>query len=240
MLLNSYTNSVFGDPEWNKTALNLRESKREALAKDLDDSNRDPDQALHEIMTAVQTQKINIQALSDDDYIDLGERVCFLVDAKGRVSTPEEHYFRNYFDRAPATLADMVNTIRNTSNAPFHWRLLPIRSTLYHMIGTDGEYNLKFLSRDGHFEVVYNKKGQKLSTTLAPWNMGTFNYSSPVDDLSKHAKYDVDTYLRWKNTPDSPAIPFHLTKNAMKRFQANPDAQKHYRFYASLCKTVKK
>lgn len=240
MLLNSYSNSLFGDPEWNKTALNLRQARREALEKELNDSGKDPGQALHEIMTAVETGKINIQGLSDDDYIDLAERVCFLVDAKGSVSTPEEHYFRNYFDRAPATLSDMVHTIRSTSNEPFHWRLLPIQSTLYHMIGPDGEYNLKFLSRDGHFEVVYNKKGQKLSASFAPWNMGTFNYSSPLDDLRKHAKYDVDTYLKWKNTPDSPPIPHHLTRVALKQFQANPDAQKHYRFYASLCRQTKR
>ena len=235
MLLNGYTTALFSDPGWTQSTLRAQQQRQQALRNELLASGKDPAVALHELMAAVENGDVDIHALSDDDYIDLAERVCLLVDAKGGVDTPEEHYFRNNFDRAPATLDDMVATICNTENEPFHWRLLPISSTLYHMIGPNGEYNLKFLSRDGHFEVVYNLAGQKLSATVDPQNMGTFNYSSPVDDLAKHAKYDVDPYLNWKNTPASPAIPDGLTDDAQQRFNANADAQKHYRYFATLC-----
>jgi|GEM_PF-3396711 len=235
MLLNSYTTALFSDPGWTQSTLSAQQQRRDKLRGELLASGKDPTAALHEVMDAVESGELDIHALNDDDYIDLAERICLLVDAKGGVSTPAEHYFRNNFDRAPATLDEMVNTICDTENEPFHWRLLPISSTLYHMIGTDGEYNLKFLSRDGHFEVVYNLAGQKLSTTVDPQNMGTFNYSSPVDDLAKHASYDVDPYLNWKNTPSSPPIPDGLTGDAQQRFNANTDAQKRYRYFAALC-----
>ncbi len=235
MLLNGYTTALFSDPGWTESALRAQQQRHDTLRDELLASGKDPTTALHEVMDAVESGELDLHALNDDDYIDLAERVCLLVDAKGGVSTPKEHYFRNNFDRAPATLDEMVNTICNTENEPFHWRLLPISSTLYHMIGPNGEYNLKFLSRDGHFEVVYNLAGQKLSTTVDPQNMGTFNYSSPVDDLAKHASYDVDPYLNWKNTPASPAIPDGLTEDAQRRFNANADAQKRYRYFANLC-----
>ena len=235
MLLNAYTAALFSDPGWTESTLRAHQQQRETLRGELLASGKDPATALNELMDAVESGELDIGALNDDDYIDLAERVCLLVDAKGGVSTPQEHYFRNSFDRAPATLDGMVHTICNTDNEPFHWRLLPISSTLYHMIGPNGEYNLKFLSRDGHFEVVYNLAGQKLSTTVDPQNMGTFNYSSPVDDLSKHANYDVDPYLTWKNTATSPAIPDHLTDDAQQRFNANADAQKRYQYFATLC-----
>jgi hypothetical protein len=96
---------------------------------------------------------------------------CALIDMKEKISE-REHYFRNNFWRAPATLNDMVYTIMETENSPFSWRLSTWQDTAFHTYGEDGAYNLKFISQDGHFEAVYNKNGVLLTADNDPLNMG--------------------------------------------------------------------
>ena len=80
-----------------------------------------------------------------------------------------------------------------------------MNDTRYHMFGTDGEYNLKFVSSDNSgnmYEAVYNKNGILLTEENDPENMGTYNYCSDEINNDLHQKLDVDTYKKWGNTPD--------------------------------------
>ncbi|GHV49392.1 hypothetical protein FACS189499_10440 [Clostridia bacterium] len=61
------------------------------------------------------------------------------------------------------------------------------------MYGTNGEYNLKFVSKDGKYEAVYNKDGVLLTVENDPVNMGTYNHASP-DDIVNHFFEDVRPY----------------------------------------------
>jgi len=134
--------------------------------------------------------------------------------------TQKVHYFRNTLNRAPTTLATLVNEKDK-------WNLVPIIGTKYHMYGIDGEYNIKFTSKgDGKYEAVYNIAGSDwknapllnedeftqtpLSTTPSYHNMATYNYgkidwiSAALNELpiynSDHDTLDVQPYNKWGNT----------------------------------------
>jgi hypothetical protein len=128
-------------------------------------------------MFQIENKIINLDTLNDQEYINLGHRFATLINTKGKVKSQKEHYFRTYFSRAPNTLEEMVQIIIDKENNLFEWELLPWQGMAFHMYGTDGEYNLKFISADGHFEAVYNKDGILLTQENDPKNMGTFNYA---------------------------------------------------------------
>jgi hypothetical protein len=72
------------------------------------------------------------------------------------------------------------------------------------MQGPEGLYNLKFVSPEGFCEAVYNRHGDLLNERTDPVNMGTFNYGYGIKENNAHSKYDVDPYLEWGNTRNSP------------------------------------
>jgi len=65
---------------------------------------------------------------------------------------------------------------------------------------TPDKSNVKYVSADGHFEVIYNKNGVLLSEKNDPANMGTYNYASPTNDAVNHVILDWATYKKWYNT----------------------------------------
>ena len=116
----------------------------------------------------------------------------------------ELHYFRLKLNRAPNTLDDLLKEKEN-------WTLLVVKDSIFHMYNTEactdekgvekGEFNLKFVSKDGKFEAVYNYNNMLLDDRESneaeghlydPKNMGTYNYANP-DWPSKiiHGFYDV-------------------------------------------------
>ncbi|MDR2446535.1 MAG: hypothetical protein LBD58_04485 [Treponema sp.] len=50
-------------------------------------------------------------------------------------------------------------------NNIFERKLLPWQNMAFHMYEKDGEYDLKFISADGHSEAVYNKDGMRINNT---------------------------------------------------------------------------
>jgi hypothetical protein len=98
----------------------------------------------------------------------------------------------------------------------------------FHMYGKEGEYNLKFISADGHFEAVYNKDGMLLTQENDPLNMGTFNYAHQLADQVTHYNLDVWPYFMWNNTEEAMRInntekiepvPIDKNENAMGRYR---------------------
>jgi hypothetical protein len=66
--------------------------------------------------------------------------------------------------------------------------------------------NKKYVSFDGHFELMYDYQNILLTAANDPYNMGTYNYSSPSDSEG-HIKQDVEPYgiglfLNWGNVPE--------------------------------------
>jgi hypothetical protein len=185
------------------------------------------------IMFQVENSFLHLDELSDMEYIALALKVCALIDAKGDV-TEKEHYFRNHFWRAPATLDDMVRVITETDNTPFGWGLSTWQDTAFHAYGEDGAYNLKFISSDGHFEAVYNKDGALLTADHDPLNMGTFNYGDYRTENMKHLKYDVWPYFEWNNTRKAAELSRNGGKAQSVPIDKNPEAMARYREYETL------
>jgi hypothetical protein len=185
------------------------------------------------LMSQVESGLVNIAALPDAEYIRLALKVCALIDTKGNV-TRDEHYFRNHFSRAPATLDEMAAVITKTDNALFGWRLSAWQETAFHAYGEDGVYNLKFISSDGHFEAVYNKDGELLTACNDPLNMGTFNYGDYQTENMKHLKYDVWPYFEWNNTKETAALGWNRRKNRSVPIDKDPQAMARYKAYEAL------
>lgn len=113
--------------------------------------------------------------------------------------TEEIHYFRNELNRygeAPERLEDMIELV-----ACGKWQLFSARYHRYEVSEYDAAYNVKFISSDGRFEVVYHAEtGQMVND---PVNMGTYNFApGSIHPLKyyQHHKYDKVPWKKWGNT----------------------------------------
>ena len=83
------------------------------------------------------------------------------------------HYFRNVLNQyggAPEQLEAMTELV-----ACGKWQLFIARYHRYEVSEYDAAHNVKFISSDDRFEVVYNvETGQIVND---PVNMGTYNYA---------------------------------------------------------------
>jgi hypothetical protein len=183
----------------------------------------------------IENKIINLDILEDMEYINLGHKLAGLINVIGKIKSKEEHYFRTNFSRAPKTLDEMVKIIINNENNLFEWELLPWQSMAFHMYGKDGEYNLKFISADGHFEAVYNKNGILLTKENDPLNMGTFNYAHQLADQMTHYNLDVWPYFMWNNTPKAVEIMnMQGISEPQQAIDKNEDAMRRYKEYKVL------
>jgi hypothetical protein len=185
------------------------------------------------LMFQIEIGLINLDTLSDTEYIGLALKVCTLIDTKGNI-IEREHYFRNRFFHAPATLNEMIAVITETDNVPFGWRLSTWQDTAFHSYGENGAYNLKFISSDGHFEAVYNRDGVLLTADNDILNMGTFNYGDYQTENLKHLKYDVWPYFKWNNTRKAATLNRNGEKTQSIPIDENPEAMARYREYEAL------
>jgi hypothetical protein len=185
--------------------------------------------ALRKIMSDVRTQEARLQALEEQAFHRLCNRINALIERQVGPRTAKEHYFRNYLNRgAPKTLEEMVALI-NASPPGLKWKLQSPTQAAFHMQGPDGVYNVKFVSPDGHFEAVYDKDGILLTEANDPINMGTYNYADPASELVKHVLYDVSPFGDWGNSAASSN--FELYDDGMEnalRFREDPQAQAAY------------
>jgi hypothetical protein len=181
------------------------------------------------LMFQMDNKIINIDTLNDREYIDLGHKFAALINTIGKVESQKIHYYRINFSRAPQTLDEMIKIILDKENNIFEWELLPWQSMAFHMYGESGEYNLKFMSADGHFEAVYNREGVLLTKDNDSKNMGTFNYAHQLADQVTHYNLDVWPYFMWNNTWEimeffkagnevAKALPIDKNEEAMERY----------------------
>jgi len=157
--------------------------------------------ALSEVMIDVDKNGKELDNNEPENIVRFHKLVSSLINKIGYVDM-ETHYFRNKLNRVPKTLKELI---RLNKALPINkrWSLLSIRSSGYHLQGTDGEYNLKFVSYDYYCEAVYNKKGILLDENNDPINMGTYNYAAGISNINAHGKFDVSPYLKWGNSANS-------------------------------------
>ncbi len=67
----------------------------------------------------------------------------------------------------------------------------------------NGQDNIKYVSADGHFEIVYNANGEIQNQYNDTDDMGTYNYCSPESDPIGHVTYDIVPYMAHGNVPDT-------------------------------------
>jgi hypothetical protein len=185
------------------------------------------------LMFQIENNIINLETVNDQEYIEFGHKCATLINTIGEVKSSKVHYFRIHFSRAPKTLDDMIKIIMDKEDNIFKWELLPWQSMAFHMYGKDGEYNLKFISADGHFEAVYNREGVLLTKDNDPLNMGTFNYAHQLADQMTHYNLDVWTYFMWNNTKEA----MEINKNEQIKplaIDKNEDAMRRYEAYKEL------
>lgn len=116
-----------------------------------------------------------------------------------KIMPAEVHYFRNNLNRAPSSLAELLK-INDTKKS---WLLLSVNGSVFHMYGTGGEFNVKFVSSDVDqvFEAVYDMSGKLLTYENDPHSCSTYNYCGPSDKFS-HGMLDVIPYYLYYSVPE--------------------------------------
>lgn len=119
-----------------------------------------------------------------------------MPNAPKSLMSPEEHYFRKQLNIE--VTKTQLNQLNNKLPSPLKWSTVVAD---LHQENTPKETpNVKYVSADGHFEVVYSSNGKLLSEKNDPANMGTYNYKSPINDQANHLLWDVAPYYDYKNT----------------------------------------
>jgi len=187
--------------------------------------------AIDKIMEDVDNYNFDLDSNSSQNILRLYGLISNLINKQGYVDM-KIHYFRNKLNRAPKSLRELIN-LNSSLPAWKQWHLIPVKSSLYHLQGDGGEYNLKFVSAEGFCEAVYNKKGILLTENNDPVNMGTFNYAAGIKQQDSHTKYDVNPYLLWGNSMTSPQKGSIEIKEgsskALERFLENEASISEYR-----------
>jgi len=174
---------------------------------------------LDKLLGSINNPSSYFNNISDQDFEKVTSLLnTVMVDEIGYCGSIE-HYFRTSLNHGvPQKLSEMVQLAKNGK-----WELLDVGDSILHMYGDKGEYNLKFVSADGHFEAVYDINGNLVTNEL---NMGTYNYVSPKNGPG-HAKFDVISYSYLGNTPNSiPGMFLPSFYNQIK-YDRNDKAQAH-------------
>ncbi len=109
------------------------------------------------------------------------------------------HYTKNLINRDQFTLQKLVKNNLQINGVTF--KKMPWYASFYHMIGMKNIGNTKYVSEDGKFEVVFNKKGEMVSSNIDAKNMGTYNVAPATNQktFKYHTPADVDTYEYFGN-----------------------------------------
>lgn len=75
------------------------------------------------------------------------------------------------------------------------FKKMPMHKSVFHSPWYKFWQNSKYVSADGHREVVFDPNGKRVDTRKY---LGTFNFFGP-DQASNHKKADVDPYFKWGN-----------------------------------------
>jgi len=107
------------------------------------------------------------------------------------------HFNRNVFNSnlpcfPPVRAGDEWEELTGWSKVGFHRFPTSFRNPLSNF------GNRKFVSRDGAREVIFDRKGRRVSNRI---NAGTFNYRNPIDNPVAHSFYDIVPFFVLGNGP---------------------------------------
>jgi RHS repeat-associated protein len=145
----------------------------------------------------------NAQAFRDSGYTDTGDSywnsiIATKIDVDGPLLiniSIADHFFRNKLN-IEFSWSEME--ILSSDKVPKNIRWDDNVAANLHQNHTDGGANIKYVSGDGHFEVIYNAKHIIQNKDNNSDDMGTYNYRSPSDWFGHYYK-DVVPYNSWGN-----------------------------------------
>ena len=113
------------------------------------------------------------------------------------LGTVSGHYLRNKLNK---------DLPQNDADAKAQgWRKLSSKEDAMHQFKThDGVRNSKWISPDGHREVVFTGKGANQHITKDPIDAGTYNFYDPQKHPIGHTLVDALPYVFWGNTANDP------------------------------------
>lgn len=125
------------------------------------------------------------------------------------------HYLRNQLNK---------NLPQNDADAKAKgWRKLSDKDSSMHQFNThDGVKNSKWVSPDGHREVVFTGKGENQRITKDPRDQGTYNFFDPKKNPLGHATLDVAPYILLGNSADDPTTIYTRVGHSIKNFMDKP------------------
>lgn len=95
------------------------------------------------------------------------------------------------------------------------WRKLSSKEDAMHQFRTqDGVRNSKWISPDGHREVVFTGKGENQHITRDPIDAGTYNFFDPQKHPIGHTLVDALPYVFLGNTADDPTTMYGRLSNS--------------------------
>lgn len=121
------------------------------------------------------------------------------------------HYLRNKLNK---------NLPQNDADAERRgWRKLSDKDSSMHQFHTeDGVKNSKWVSPDGHREVVFTGKGANQHISTDPRDQGTYNFFDPKKHPIGHATLDVVPYLLLGNSSDDGTSMYDRAFESIKNF----------------------
>lgn len=124
------------------------------------------------------------------------------------------HYLRNKLNKdLPQNDADAKEK---------GWRKLSDKDSSMHQFHKeDGVKNSKWVSPDGHREVVFTGKGENQHITTDPRDQGTYNFFDPKKYPLGHAVFDVMPYVVLGNSVDDGTIMFDRVYDSAMNFIKN-------------------
>lgn len=103
------------------------------------------------------------------------------------------------------------------------WRKLSAKESAMHQYNqTDGVANSKWVSPDGHREVVFTGKGRNQRITADVRDEGTYNYYDPQKNPIGHTVADVLPYIFLGNEANDPTNTYDRVAGSVKAFLDKP------------------
>lgn len=139
------------------------------------------------------------------------EKKNVLRSARAYIGNKSGHYLRNQ---------NNTGLPKNDAEAKkMGWKKLSAKESAMHQFNqADGVLNSKWISKDGHKEVVFTGKGKNQRITKDPRDIGTYNFYDPTVNPFKHTISDVLPYIVLGNTEDDPTTAVGRVGESIKSF----------------------